>query len=281
MLLIQVLNALSYSFLLFLVAVGMALTMGVMSIVNLAHGSYYVLGAYVGYSVGKWTGSFVIAALAGASSSVLFGLFMEHFFLRYLYGKHLEQIVVTFGFVYVIMALTKLVWGRDPLIIEKAAVLAGSMDIFDFSFPIYRFAVIVIGFVIAIGLWWFLGKTRIGIAIRATVEDAQMAAGIGINVRATAITAFALGTFLAGLGGVLGGPILGIFPGLDLEILMMAIVIVVVGGGTPEGAFLGSLLIGFASIFSMIWLEELSLFVVFGAMAVVLLLRPQGLLGRE
>jgi len=277
---IQFLNGLSYSLLLFLVSVGLALSMGVMRIVNLAHGSYFLLGGYVGYSIARLTGNFFVAALGGATSTLIFGLFMEHYFLRHLYAKHLEQLLCTFGFVYVIMALTKFVWGGNVLVIQKPAILLGSVDMFGFSFPIYRVAIIAVGLIIAICLWWLLGKTRIGIAIRAVVEDDKMAAAIGINARTTVIASFGLGLLLAGLAGVLGGPILGLYPGLDLEILMLAIVIVVVGGGTLEGAFLGSLLIGFASIFGMIFLGERSLFVAFGIMAIVLLLRPQGLLGR-
>lgn len=279
---IQSLNALFYSQLLFLVSVGLSLILGLMEIVNLAHGSLYLLGAYVGFTLGALTGNFFIAVIGGGLASALAGLIIERTSIRHLFGEHLEQVLVTFGFVYIFMALTKFFWGGFPKHLEKLAILEGSINLGESSFPVYRLAIIVFGLIMAAGLWLLMERTRFGITLRAGVEDKQMAAALGININVVFIKVFILGSFLAGIAGALGGPVIGAYPGLDNHMLMMALVVVIIGGlGTIKGAFLGSLLIGFVEVFAKVWLPEASLFVVFVAMAVVLLLKPKGILGRH
>ena len=281
MLLIYSLNALFYSLLLFLVAVGLSLILGLMGVINLAHGSLYLLGAYVGYSAGSLSGNFFVAIISGAICSGLVGLFIERTTIRHLLGQHLEQVLVTFGFVYVFMALSKYFWGGYPKNLEKLAILEGSVVIAGSSFPVYRLAIIGIGLIIALVLWWFIERSRFGILVRAGVEDKDMVSALGVNINAIFIKVFILGSLLSGLAGALGGPVIGAYPGLDNQMLMTALVIVIIGGfGTLQGAFLGSLIIGFAEVFTKIWLPEVSLFIVFVAMAIILLLRPKGLLGK-
>ena len=279
--LIQILNGLFNSLLLFLVSVGLSLILGLMGVLNLAHGVFYLLGAYVGYTVGSLTGNFFIAIAAGALSSALLGFAIERLTIRHLLGEHLEQVLITFGFVYMFMSITKFFWGGYPKIMEKPAFLEGSVELMGNFVPIYRLAIIVIGIVVAFCMWWLSEKTWFGIKLRAGVEDKEMASALGININAVFVKVFVLGSFLAGLAGVLGGPVIGAYIGLDDKMLMMALVIVIVGGfGTIQGALLGSFLIGFTEVFSKLWLQEASLFIVFIAMAVVLLLKPKGLLGK-
>lgn len=282
MLIIHILNALFYSQLLFLVTVGLSLILGLMGVLNLTHGSFYMLGGYVGFAVGSLTGNFLIAIIAGAMSSALAGFIIERGTIRHLHGEHLEQVLVTFGFVYIIMALTKFFWGGYPKNLEKPAILIGSIDLGGSFFPVYRLAIISIGLIIGLVLWWFMERTRFGIMLRAGVEDKQMVSALGININVIFIKVFVLGSSLAGLAGALGGPVIGAYPGLDNQMLMMALVIVIVGGfGTLKGAFFCSLLFGFIEVFTKVWLPEISLFIVFITMAVILLLKPKGILGKD
>jgi branched-chain amino acid transport system permease protein len=241
-----------------------------------------MLGAYIGLSVSKWTGSFWLgAALGGVIIGVVGGL-TERFLLRYVHLRHLDQVLLTFGFVYIFMDLSKWFWGGDPLSLSKPAMLNGSIDIFGDSFPIYRLAIIVIGLLIAVLLWLFQEKTLIGAIVRAGVDDRQMVTGLGINITLISTGVFALGAFMAGFGGVVGGPILGAYQGMDLEVLILALVVVVVGGlGSLKGAILGSLLIGMLDNFGKALFPDFAMVTVFLAMAVILLLRPSGLLGKK
>jgi len=252
-----------------------------MGVINLAHGSLYLIGGYIGFSTGLLTGSFVIAVIAAAIGSALAGFIIERTTIRHLLGQHLEQVLVTFGFVYVIMALTKFFWGGYPKTLDKPGLLEGSVSLLGQPFPLYRLGIIMIGLLIAAALWWFIERTRFGIMIRAGVEDKEMVSALGININVVFIKVFILGSLLAGLAGALGGPVIGAYPGLDNQMLMIALVIVIVGGfGTLQGAFFGSLLIGFIEVFTKVWFPEGSLFIVFVAMAVILILKPAGILGK-
>jgi len=212
---IQILNGLSFGFLLFLLGSGLSLMFGLMGIVNLSHGSYFMLGAYIGLSMSEWTGSFWLGAALGGLIMSLVGGLTERLLLRYLHLRHLDQVLLTFGFVYIFMDLSKWVWGGDPLSLAKPALLNGSITIFGDSFPIYRLAIIIIGSLIAILLWLFQEKTLIGAIVRAGVDDRQMVTGLGINITLISTGVFALGAFMAGFGGVVGGPILGAYQGMD------------------------------------------------------------------
>lgn len=280
--LIQLMNGLSYAFLLFILASGLSLMFGLMRIVNMAHGSYYLFGAYVGYTVSKATGNFFIAVVAGAVSVTVIGLLMERFLFRLLYKQELEQVLLTFGFIYIFADVCKWIWGGSILSIAKPAILAPSVNLFHVTFPTYRLGIIIIGLVIAVALWYFHERTRIGAIIRAGVDDREMVSGLGINVGTYFTLIFALGAALAGLGGVIGGPFISIYPGLDLQILILALIVVVIGGlGSLTGAFLGSILIGLADTFGKAYLPQFAMFTIFAVMALVLIFRPSGLLGRK
>lgn len=279
---IQTLNGASYGLLLFLLAAGLSLIFGLMRVVNLAHGSYYMLGAYLGLSIIRGTGSFPLAMLGAAAVVALIGMVMERGFFRRLYGRELDQVLMTFAFAYIFMDLAKWVWGGHPQSLPVPPALSGSIDFLGEAFPIYRMAIIVVGLGTALALWLFLDRTRIGAIVRAGVDDQEMVSGLGINIKLFFTAIFALGAGLAALGGVIGGPIIGAYTGLDFEILVMALVVVVVGGlGTLRGAFWGSLLIGFAETFGKAFFPQYAMATVYVAMVLVLLFKPTGLLGKE
>jgi branched-chain amino acid transport system permease protein len=277
----QTFNGLSYGALLFLLASGLSLIFGVMRIVNLAHGSYFMLGGYIGLSVVWRTGSFATAALAGAVAVGLIGIGMERFFLRRLPGQTLGQVLMTIGFALIFQDLALLIWGGDPYTIPTPAVLGGVVRLGALSFPRYRIFIVLVALAIGVALWLALERTRTGAMIRAAVDDAEMAGGVGINVPVVSLLVFALGACLAALGGVIGGAFLGVYPGSDFEVLPYAFVVVIVGGlGSLPGAMVGSLLVGLLDNFGKALFPELSYFTLFAPMALILALRPTGLFGR-
>ncbi|MEK7443542.1 MAG: branched-chain amino acid ABC transporter permease [candidate division NC10 bacterium] len=278
---IQTFNGLSYGALLFLLASGLSLIFGVMRIVNLAHGSYFLLGGYVGLSVVWRTGSFALALLGGGLAIALVGVAMERLFLQRLHGQVLGQVLMTMGFALIFQDLALLIWGGDPYSLPAPAWLVGSLRAGALVFPVYRLFVIAVAVAIAVALWLFLERTRAGAVIRAAVDDEEMARGVGINVAGVSMGVFGLGAFLAALGGVVGGGFIGVYPGSDFEILPYAFVVVIVGGlGSLKGAIVGSLLVGLLDNFGKALFPELSYFTLFAPMAVILALRPTGLFGR-
>ena len=277
----QAFNGLSYGALLFLLASGLSLIFGVMRIVNLAHGSYFMLGGYVGLSVVWRTQSFAAAVLAGALAVALTGVGMERLFLRRLPGQTLGQVLMTVGFALIFQDVALLVWGGDPYTIPAPASLQGVITAGLLRFPVYRIFIIVVAVLVGAALWLALDRTRVGAMIRAAVDDREMAQGVGINVPMVSLGVFALGAALAAAGGVIGGGFLGVYPGLDFEILPYAFVVVIVGGlGSLPGAMIGSLLVGLLDNFGKALFPELSYFTLFAPMALILALRPTGLFGR-
>lgn len=277
----QTFNGVSYGALLFLLASGLSLIFGVMRVVNLAHGSYFMLGGYVGLSVMWRTGSFFLAMLGGALAIAVIGVAMERIFLRTLAGQTLGQVLMTIGFALIFQDLALLLWGGDPYTIPTPPMLSGSVRAGAYAFPAYRVFIIVVAFVVAVVLWLALDKTRVGAVIRAAVDDGEMAQGVGINVPIVSMGVFALGAFLAALGGVIGGAFLGVYPGADFEVLPYAFVVVIVGGlGSLPGAMVGSILVGLLDNFGKAIFPELSYFTLFAPMALILALRPTGLFGR-
>jgi branched-chain amino acid transport system permease protein len=277
----QTFNGVSYGALLFLLASGLSLIFGVMRVVNLAHGSYFMLGGYVGLSVMWRTGSFVLAMLCGALAIAVIGIAMERIFLRTLAGQTLGQVLMTIGFALIFQDLALLIWGGDPYTIPTPPLLSGSVRAGAFAFPAYRVFIIVVAVAVAVVLWLALDKTRVGAVIRAAVDDGEMAQGVGINVPVVSMGVFALGAFLAALGGVIGGAFLGVYPGADFEVLPYAFVVVIVGGlGSLPGAMVGSVLVGLLDNFGKAIFPELSYFTLFAPMALILALRPTGLFGR-
>jgi branched-chain amino acid transport system permease protein len=277
----QTFNGLSYGALLFLLASGLSLIFGVMRIVNLAHGSYFMLGGYVGLSVAWRTGSYVLALLAGAVAIALVGIAMERLFLRRLPGQTLGQVLMTIGFALIFQDLALLIWGGDPYTIRVPPQLSGVVVAGPGRFPIYRIFIIVVAVVVGAVLWLVLDRTRVGAMIRAAVDDAEMAQGVGIRVPRVSLGVFALGAALAAFGGVVGAGFLGVYPGLDFEILPYAFVVVIVGGlGSLPGAMVGSLMVGLLDNFGKALFPELSYFTLFAPMALILALKPTGLFGR-
>jgi len=278
---IQTFNGVSYGALLFLLAGGLSIIFGMMRIVNMTHGSYYLLGGYVGLTVIWKTGNFVLAILAGALTIALVGLGEYNAFLRRLGGQELGQVLTTMGFALIFQDLGLVIWGGDPYTIPAPAALSGSYQIGELFFPVYRLFIVAVAAAVAVILWVVLEQTRVGAMIRATVDDAEMARGVGINVPLISMGVFALGAFLAAVGGVVAGGFVGVYPGADFEILPYAFVVVIVGGmGSLKGAVIGSLMVGLLDNFGKAFFPELSYFTLFAPMAAILAIRPTGLFGR-
>ena len=280
--LIQTFNGMSYAALLFLVGSGLSLIFGVMRIVNLAHGSYFLLGGYVALSVIWTTGSWVLAIPVAALSIALVGLLMERIFLRRLGFDPLRQVLLTVGFAFLFQQAALDIWSGNNFDITPPAALTKSIMIGGMFFPLYRAFMIATALVIGLILWLVMEKTRMGATVRATVDDAQMARGSGIDTSRISMFIFALGAFLAALGGVIGGAFLGIYPGLDFEILPLAFAVVIIGGmGSLGGAAIGALLVGLADNFGKALFPEISYFTLYAPMALILAWKPTGLFGRE
>src|SRR5712671_5955232 len=277
----QLLNGLVYGMLLFLMAAGLSLIFGLMNVVSLAHGSFFMLGAFFGLSIYRFTGSFWLALVLAPIPVAALGIAMELLFMRPLYRRgHMDQVLLTFGFTFVFFDLVQAVWGRVIVRLPAPEILQGTTQIGLGVFSSYRLFLIGLGFAMALLLWLFLDRSRIGAMVRAGVDDAAMAAGLGANIPLLFTGIFGAGVALAALGGVAAGPVLGLYPGMDTEILIPAFIVIVIGGmGSLRGAFVGSLLIGIADTFGKAYLPSLALFLIYLAMILVLLVRPQGLFG--
>lgn len=280
---IQLLNGLSFSLLLFLLATGLSLIFGMMDVVNLAHGAFFLIGTYVGLTIVRATGNFWIALLVTPILIGVLGLAVERYLIRFLYRRGpLDQVLLTFGLAYILMDIAKWIWGADVLSLAPPDILSGSTLVVGAQFPKFRLFIIGIGLFVAAALYYINSRTQIGAIIRAGVADREMVSGLGIDIVRVFAGVFAVGVGLAGLAGVVAGPIFSAFPGLDFEVLITTLLVVVVGGmGTLKGAFWGSLLIGEAETFGKVLFPDLALFIVFAIMAAVLLVKPAGLFGRE
>jgi branched-chain amino acid transport system permease protein len=280
--LIQIFNGVSYGALLFLLASGLTLIFGVMRIVNLAHGAYFLLGGYVALTVIWTTGSWLAALPAAAFTIALIGLVMERVFLRPLGFDPLRQVLLTVGFAFLFQQAALDIWGGDNLIIDPPQVLTQSVVVSGLYLPVYRIFMIALAVAIGLALWLAMEKTRMGAMVRAAVDDAEMARGVGIDTSRLSMFIFALGAFLAALGGVIGGAFLGIYPGLDFEVLPIAFAVVIIGGmGSLAGAAVGSLLVGLADNFGKALFPEIAYFSLYAPMVLILAVKPTGLLGRE
>jgi len=280
--LIQVFNGVSYGALLFLVGSGLSLIFGVMRIVNLSHGSYFLLGGYVALSVIWTTGSWVLSLPIAALAIAMIGLLMERIFLRPLGFDPLRQVLLTVGFAFLFQQAALDIWTGNNFDINPPNVLTQSVAVGGIYLPLYRVFMIAAALIIGTILWLAMEKTRMGAAVRATVDDAQMARGVGIDTSRISMFVFGLGAFLAALGGVIGGAFLGIYPGLDFEILPIAFAVVIIGGmGSLGGAAIGALLVGLADNFGKALFPEVSYFTLYAPMALILAIKPTGLFGRE
>jgi branched-chain amino acid transport system permease protein len=279
---IHVLNGIAIGMLLFLLAAGLSLIYGLMKILNLTHGSFYLVGGYIGLSVMQRTGSFVLALIAAAAAVALIGMVIERYFLRRFHLDELPQTLVTFGFLFIFADLSLWIWGGDPVMLRQPRIFAGSLSMGDYNYPFYRLFLIAVGLVIAGGLWWFQEHTRLGTMLRAGVDDAEIARALGINVSLLFTFVFAAGAALAALGGVLAAPVLSLYPGADFDALILAFVVVIVGGlGSLKGALVGALLVGLLDDFGKAFFPQFALFTVFVPMAFILVVRPTGLFGRR
>lgn len=279
--LIQVLNGLSFGAILFFLASGFTLIFGLMRISNLAHGGFYLVGAYLAITVIGLTGSFVLALLASGVAISLLGLFTERILLRPIRGLEKPEVLLTIGLTFVLGDMSLAIWGGDPVPVPIPEVLKGPMFIGDFAYPRYRLFVLACALVVGGVLFYVDRKTRIGALVRAGVDDQEMVAGLGINIKAIFTGVFMFGAFLAGFAGVIGGGFLTVLPGQDFEILLFALVVVIMGGlGSLPGAVLGGILVGLIDAFAKALVPELAFFTLFAPMALILVLRPQGLLGR-
>jgi branched-chain amino acid transport system permease protein len=278
----QVLNALSLGALLFLVAAGLSLIFGVMRVVNLAHGSFYMLGTYVTFAFLHLLHNQLLATLLAGAVLCVLGAFLQHSLIERVRGDSLRQLLLTFGILLVIGDFTIFVWHGAPAILPTPKFLAGSVQIGGGSYPVYRLAVIAIGLVLALALDQLQTRTRLGAMIRAGADDIEMLSCMAINVRRLFVIVFALCAGLAGIGGAVGGVFLGVYPGVDLEIGVLAFVVVIVGGlGSIRGTLAASLLVGLIDNLSKALFPEISLFAIFLLMVVVIAIRPAGLFGKQ
>jgi branched-chain amino acid transport system permease protein len=279
---IQGLNGLAFGSLLFILASGFSLIFGLMRIVNLSHGAYFMLGAYVGLSAIEAGVNFWIAILIGGGAICILGTVIERFILRRLNGQPLAQVLVTLGIAFIIADTCVWIWTGDPRPVPMPRELAGAFRVSNLAFPIYRLFVIGVAFALAAALWFLLERSRLGAMIRAGVDDLPMARAMGIRTSLLFSAVFCLGSVLAGAGGVLAGPILSVYPGLDSDMLPLALVVVILGGvGSLLGAFVGSLIIGFIYSYGQALFPDLAYVILFLPMVLVLTLRPTGLFGRQ
>ncbi|MFP4032153.1 MAG: branched-chain amino acid ABC transporter permease [Desulfococcaceae bacterium] len=294
----QVLNGLQLGVMLFLMSAGLTLVFGIMGVINLAHGSFYMIGAYVGATVALKTGSFLLGLLAALPAAALAGMIVEAVVFRRLYKReHLDQVLATFGLILFFNEMTRIVWGRQPLFMTMPDWLSGAVEIIPgVPYPAYRIAVIAVGLAVAFFLYLLFTKTRLGMQIRAGASNRAMAGALGVNIRLLYTLVFGLGTLLAGLAGAMAGPILAVEAGMGESILILTFVVIVIGGiGSVKGAMAGALLVGMVDTLGRAFLPTLfRLFLspayadgiaaplasmsIYILMAIVLVWRPRGLL---
>ena len=277
----QLLNGLTFAALLFVVASGFTLIFGLLRIVNLAHGALYLCGGYVGYYVASRTGSFVLGGIGAMAAVAAIGFALEQGLLRFVRGHELRQVLLTLGVAFVLNDLMLVIWGGDSFTVPVPQILRGGLRVFGVFYPIYRLLVLATGIVLFAALWLLLNHTRLGALIRAGVDDVEMVEASGVNIRRVFLVTFLLGSALAGLGGLMGGAFLSLYPSADAEILVFSLAVVIIGGrGSLVGVAVGSLLVGLLNTLGQVMFPELAYFVIFGPMAVLLAFRPLGLFGR-
>jgi branched-chain amino acid transport system permease protein len=282
--LIQLLNALQYGLLLFLLASGLTLIFGIMGIINLAHGSFYMVGAYLAFSLSELTGNLWLAILIGIPLSLLLGLVLERVLIRRLYARdHLDQVLLTYGLTLIFEESRSVLWGDDvhgvaiPQLLDFSVALGVTQ-----RYPAYRLFISAVCLVLAALMYWVIQSTRLGMMIRAGAANREMAQSLGIDIKLLYAGVFATGLALAALAGMLAAPVSSVFPGMGGQILIICFVVVVIGGiGSMRGAFLAALLIGVTDTFGSVLLPQASGVAIYAVMALVLLWRPQGLFGGQ
>lgn len=280
---IQVLNGVQYGFLLFLVASGLTLIFGIMGIINLAHGAFYMIGAYVAFWLAGLTQSLFLAVLLGLPIMLAIGYLIERFAISHLYARdHLYQVLLTYGLILILNEGQKILWGTEFYSVRVPPLLAGSIPLTENQvYPVYRVFVSLVCLAVAAGMYLVIGRTRLGMMIRAGASNREMTQVLGVDIGRLFAIVFSLGTALAAFAGMIGAPVSSVYPGMGDQILIISFVVVVIGGlGSVKGAFVGAMLIGMADTFGKVLLPDLASMVVYALMALVLLWRPQGLFGR-
>lgn len=275
----QILNGISFGMLLFFIASGLTITLGVLRVTNLTHGSFYLIGAYVALSVVRSFDSFAAGALCAAFVVLVIGMIV-YVLLCAVGSDPLRQTLLTFGLVFIIADVALLLWGGNPTAVPKPHLLRGPIDIGGLYYPSYRIFIILLGAVVAAATEYFQRRTLVGAMVRAVVDDAEMAGGIGLNAKLIGAITFLVGAGLAGLSGALGGAMIGAYPGADIEVLLYALVVVIIGGmGNLTGSLLGALAVGLLDSFGRAFVPELGASLMFLLMIITLIVRPTGLFG--
>lgn len=282
LLLTQLLNSLAFGMLLFLLALGLSLIFGVARVINLAHGAFYLLGAYLGLALAQAWGNFWLALLLVPLGVGLLGALLERVLLRGLHGRELEQVLLTIGLGFVIADLLRATFGAAVRSVPPPPELAGPLFLGPFIYPKYPLFLIATGVFLFFLVRLLLARTPLGVQIRAVTSDPAMASALGIQPERVGLLTFGVGTGLAALGGVLGAPLIALAPGMDAQMTLFALMVVVIGGlGRLEGAFFGAILVGLVDGFGRLFLPQVAMFLIFALMALVLALKPEGLLGRR
>ncbi len=276
----QILNGLSFGMLLYFIAAGLTITLGVMRVVNLTHGSFYLLGAYIALDVVQWADNFLVGAIVAAAIMAVLGAFV--FGLLQVVGSDpLRQTLFTFGLVFIIADLALVCWGGSPMSVAKPSFLRAPVETAGFEYPSYRLFMILLGIVVALAMEYLQRRTLVGAMVRAVVDDVEMSGGVGLNARMIAAASFLSGAALAGLSGAMGGALVGAYPGADIQVLLFALVIVIVGGmGSLTGSFVGAIAVGLLDTFGRIFVPQLGASLMFLLMLATLIVRPTGLFGR-
>lgn len=278
--LIQLLNSVQYGLLLFMLAAGLTLIFGIMGVVNLAHGSFYMLGAYLAWFLSSRSGSLTLAIVLGAVLAVAFGLLLERLLFRHFYHRdHLDQVLLTFGLIYIFEELRSILWGDDVHGVKIPELLAASFPLTDtLSYPVYRLFMSGVCIALAIGLYLLISKTRLGMKIRAGAFNRDMTEALGINIKRIHAVVFALGVGLATVAGMIASPISSVYPNMGSQVLIMCFVVVVIGGiGSVRGALIAAMLVGLVDTFGKVLLPHVAGMLVYMLMAGVLLWKPEGL----
>ena len=277
----QALNGLSFGALLFLLASGLTLVFGLQRIVNLAHGAFYMLGGYLGIIIATMTGNLLLAALVSKIAVGVAALVVELGLQRFVRGQEMPEVLLTIGVMFVIADLCLAIFGGDPKTLPASASISGAMQIGDLTYPWYRIFVVAVAVGIGILLALIQSKTRIGAVVRAGVDDREIISAMGVNISWVFTGMFVVGAALAALGGTIGSGVLSIRPGIQNDVLLYALVVIIIGGlGSIKGAAVGAVLIGLIDAFAKAWIPEFAYFTIFAPMALVLVLRPTGLFGR-
>ncbi|MGI9604687.1 MAG: branched-chain amino acid ABC transporter permease [Acidimicrobiales bacterium] len=278
----QILNGLSFGAVLFFLAAGFTMIFGLLRIANLAHGGFYLMGGYIGITTTLATGQYWLGMIAGGLAIMVLGAFVERVMLRRIRGLEKPEVLLTIGMTFVIGDISLWRWGGDPRTVRPPEYMRGALQIGDsFFYPKYRLFVLGFAILLAALLFYMDRRTKIGAIVRAGVDDRETVAALGINIKAVFTGAFMFGAFIAGMSGVIGAGFLALLPGQDFEILLFALVVVIIGGlGSLEGAALGAAVVGLIDSFGKALVPELSFFTLFAPMAIILMVRPIGLLGK-